>query len=188
MNEFILISTSLQFYFVSTFFSNFFLFLSSGLGSCLALTGRLEESLVVLDQLRSYRPRDVDGLSRRADVLKAMSRKEDAREMHEEILSYGHDTVLLRTHLGDYAFEDKSYTTAFKEYSIALNMSKLIKMKNPDDFSHYVTVMHRIGKCYKEFGESLKSVKYLEKALLMSPSGKEIMMDLAAVLMERGRV
>ena len=96
---------------IFSIFSQFFIYLLlslfTGLGSCLDLTGRLEESLEVLDQLRSYRPRDVDGLSRRADVLKAMSRKEDAREMHEEIISYGHDTVLLRTHLGDYAFEDK---------------------------------------------------------------------------------
>ena len=110
--------------FLSIFSISLSLFL--GLGSCLALTGRLEESLEVLDQLRSYRPRDVDGLSRRADVLKAMSRKEDAREMHEEIISYGHDTVLLRTHLGDYAFEDKSYTTAFKEYSIEKRKKRAI--------------------------------------------------------------
>ena len=60
------------------------------------------------------------------------------------------------------------------------------KYMSTEDKATYVLIIHRIGKCYKEFGDP-KSLLYLNRALDMDPGSKEILMDIAAVLMEQGR-
>ena len=60
------------------------------------------------------------------------------------------------------------------------------KYMSAEDKATYILIIHRIGKCYKEFGDP-KSLVYFNRALDMDPGSKEILMDIAAVLMEQGR-
>lgn len=201
------------------------------MGGSLALNGEIVESLTVFDEMILYYPNDVDGLSKRAEVLSMLNRQKEALQIYKKLFELGSDSVILRIHAGSIYFIEKEFQAALNEFELALkiiqsdndikysknnkkgndnenrdkndqndnnihqkndnlllnNEDKKDKvLMNYEDKVTYILILHRIGKCYKESSDP-RSLEYLNRALDLDPESKEILMDIAAVLMELGK-
>ena len=134
----------------------------------------------------------IDGHTRRAEVASATGDLQISIESYLRIISLGGETVNVRMMMGTSYFVQKKYKYALKEFKNSLELYyKNDQNKNtnkyiPEGENSKTMILSRIGKAYKELGEPLKSAKILRDALDSGPRSKEILMDLAAVLMEYG--
>ena len=167
-----------------------------GQGSALALSGRLPEALEVFEDMLLWQPQHIEGLIKKAEVQNAVEDYAGAVETYTEVFDMGRDTVGLRFARGGSYFKLRKYFLAMNDFEIAqkLNNRKgqwgvdLGKSKEEVDGM----ILHRMGKCYKEFGEANKSIEVLTKVLnrpqyIAEGYEKDMLMDIAAVLMEVGR-
>ena len=167
-----------------------------GQGSALALSGRLSEALEVFEDMLLWQPQHIEGLIKKAEVQNAVEDYAGAVETYTEVFDMGRDTVSLRFARGGSYFKMRKFFLAMEDFEMAqkLNNRKgnwgvdLGKSKEEVEGM----IWHRMGKCYKEFGEANKSIEILTKVLkrpqhIAEGFEKDMLMDVAAVLMEVGR-
>ena len=167
-----------------------------GQGSALALSGRWPEALEAFEDMLLWQPQHVEGLIKKAEVQNAVEEYAGAIETYTEVFDMGRDTVSLRFARGGSYFKIRKYFLAMDDFEMArkLNNRKgqwgvdLGKSKEEVEGM----ILHRMGKCYKEFGEANKSIEVLTKVLsqpqhIAEGFQKDMLMDIAAVLMEVGR-
>ena len=166
--------------------------MKTGHGSIVALSRLYSESLAIFNEMILWNDAHIDGHSRRAEVATATGDLKTSIESYSRIIALGGETVNVRMMMGTSYFVQKKFKYALQEFENSLELYyKNEKNKNtdkhiPEGENSKTMILSRIGKAYKELGEPLKSVKVLRDALELGARSKEILMDLAAVLMEYG--
>ena len=167
-----------------------------GLGSCLAINRELEESLRVFNEMLGWQPDNIEGLMKAGEVLGAAGHYKVAHKTFLKIINLGGETYTIRMSMGSFLFKEKLFASALEEFirskevylkekSIKNIGSSSVDTVNTMDDTEGL-IINRIGKCYKDMGESLLAVKAFRQCLEVDPKSKEYLMDLASVLMERG--
>ena len=181
----------------------------------------------VFNELLLWLPDHTDGMTKKAEVLSALSQRDEALVMYKKIISLQGETVSIRLGMGSIYYQQRMFREALVEFDRAFELfSSISTIKNKKDMKidkkkdkkvkkdkndqkgkketvknydieallprdketkdTYSLILHRIGKCFKEFGEQDEALAVLSRALEVTPGSKEIMMDIAAVMMERG--
>ena len=156
----------------------------------------LEESLRVFNEMLGWQPDNVEGLMKAGEVLGAAGHYKVAHKTFLRVVSLGAETYTIRISMGSFLFKEKLFESALQEFMRArdiylkdksiknIGSSSMDSVGAVDDVEGLI--INRIGKCYKDMGESLLAVKTFRQCLAIDPKSKEYLMDLASVLMERG--
>ena len=169
-----------------------------GYGSCLAMSRNLEESLRVFNEMLGWQPDNIEGLMKAGEVLGAAGHFKIAHKTLQKVVNLGAETYAIRISMGSFLFKEKLFESALHEFMRARVLYVTSKASKNDGSSSSSSstvstvddvegmIVNRIGKCYKDMGESLLAVETFKQCLVVDPKSKEYLMDLASVLMERG--
>lgn len=160
------------------------------------MSRNLEESLRVFNEMLGWQPDNIEGLMKAGEVLGAAGHFKIAHKTLQKVVNLGSETYAIRISMGSFLFKEKLFESALQEFMRARVLyvtGKGIKNDGSSSSSTVSTVddvegmiVNRIGKCYKDMGESLLAVETFKQCLVVDPRSKEYLMDLASVLMERG--
>jgi tetratricopeptide (TPR) repeat protein len=157
-----------------------------GYGSAKALKGEHQVALEVFEELIAWQNDNIDGITKHAEVASSMGNIQKSLLSYERVIQLGEDSVAVRIGIASLHYNDGNYRKALQNFQIAWEiMASDTNRKDDAEFSEEY-LLHRLGKCHKEMSESEKAKESLLQALKINPTSKEIMMDLAAVLMAHG--
>ena len=151
-----------------------------GMGTALALMGQLQYALPALDQLLEIGPEDVDGLTRRAEVLTALGSHSRAREDLDEALRLSPKSEMRRELLvnrGMAEFRNREFRAAYRDFLEAKDLPAPKHSQNT-----VARLWNYIGKCEQEFSEWRRSIESQDRALAADPKHKEAHYDKAIAL------
>ena len=144
-----------------------------------------------------WQPDNIEGLMKAGEVLGAAGHYKVAHKTFLKIINLGAETYTIRMSMGSFLFKEKLFASALEEFTRSKELylkEKTIKNIGSSSVNTVNTVddvegliINRMGKCYKDMGESLLAVKAFRQCLEVDPKSKEYLMDLASVLMERGK-
>lgn len=162
------------------------------------MSRNLEESLRVFNEMLGWQPDNIEGLMKAGEVLGAAGHYKIAHKTLQKVVNLGAETYAIRISMGSFLFKEKLFESALHEFMRARVLyvtSKGVKNDGSSSSSSSTVstvddvegmIVNRIGKCYKDMGESLLAVETFKQCLVVDPKSKEYLMDLASVLMERG--
>jgi tetratricopeptide (TPR) repeat protein len=158
-----------------------------GYGSAKALKGEQQAALEIFEELISWQKDNIDGITKHAEVASSMGNTQKSLLSYERVIQLGEDSVSVRIGMASLYFNAGNHRKALQNFQIAWEIMTSDTGRKDDAEYNEEYLLHRLGKCHKEMSESEKAKDSLLQALKFNPTSKEILMDLAAVLMAHGK-
>ena len=144
-------------------------------------------ALETFEEMMLWQKDNIDGITKHAEVASSMGNIQKSLFSYERVIQLGEDSVNIRIGLGSLFYNDGNHRKALHHFQIAWEIYMSAKGTKDDGEYNESYILHRLGRCHKEMSETDKAKDSLEQALKLNPASKEIMMDLAAVLMANGK-
>ena len=151
-----------------------------GMATAMALSGQLLHALAVMDRMLTMVPDDFDGLTRRAEVLTALSQTAKAKLDLDDAIVLAPSAEMKRELLvnrGMLLFRQQEFRAAYRDFLEAKELPRAPYSQNdPSRLYNY------LGKCEQEFGDWRHSLESQDKAIELDANNKEAHYDRAISL------
>lgn len=142
------------------------IFVYNGLGTAYALTDNFNEAISSLSKLLELEPSNVEGLTKRSQLLRASGSLEAAISDVNKLIDLGEDNFEIRLSRGLSLLDSGYFKRASEDFYKGLDF--LIKNKGSKELK--ARLYHLLGQCEKEFGETVKSLTFHNKSLELMPN------------------